>query len=387
MAMKPFYVVKRRDRLTKDASGKLKPTFYVRFRDEGGALMPWQSTGETSKTRAELWAFNKLKAGKPGLPEHVTFGTYAAGWWTKECRYCDSREARGVMITTGYRNVRRSYLKNHILPRFGNVLLGKLSTNMIESWVMGLRKGKLSPTTINHALRTLKIMTAEAVRLGQLAADPAKNVRQLKEKPAERGILTLDEIRRLFDEKRLSRVWDGDIRHYALNMTAASCGLRLGEVLGLTVEHVHSDYLEIVFAWGQADGLQDPKWHKTRLVPLPLRTSTALQKVIQENEYHEPTDLLFYGEKRDRPVAHQVVLRRFYAALDAIDIDEEARARRGIVFHSHRHGFNSYCRGKVPDELLRAVIGHADERMTDRYFHPGLEAIKELSKVQEKLLG
>jgi integrase len=57
------------------------------------------------------------------------------------------------------------------------------------------------------------------------------------------------------------------------------------------------------------------------------------------------------------------------------------------VFHSHRHGFNSYCRGKVPDELLRAVVGHADERMTERYFHPGLEAIKELAKVQEKLLG
>jgi hypothetical protein len=31
----------------------------------------------------------------------------------------------------------------------------------------------------------------------------------------------------------------------------------------------------------------------------------------------------------------------------------------------------------VPDELLRAVVGHADERMTERYFHPGLEAIKE----------
>ena len=130
-----------------------------------------------------------------------------------------------------------------------------------------------------------------------------------------------------------------------------------------------------------------PSWTKTRLAPLPSRTSAALQRVILENKHRDPTDLLFYGETRDRPIAHQVVLRRFYAALDEIEIDKKARFKRGIVFHSHRHTFNTFCRGKVPDELLRAVVGHADERMTERYFHPGLEAIKELAKVQEKLLG
>jgi hypothetical protein len=52
-------------------------------------------------------------------------------------------------------------------------------------------------------------------------------------------------------------------------------------------------------------------------------------------------------------------LKRFYSALDAISIDRKARLKRGIVFHSHRHGFNSYCGGKAPDKLLRAVVGHA----------------------------
>jgi hypothetical protein len=66
---------------------------------------------------------------------------------------------------------------------------------------------------------------------------------------------------------------------------------------------------------------------------------------------------------------------------------KQLRTKRAIVFCSCRHGFKNYCRGKVPDEFLRAVIGHADERMTERYFHPGLEAIKELAKVQERLLG
>jgi integrase len=287
----------------------------------------------------------------------------------------------------GYRKVRRSWLENHVLPRFKEVKLSRLTTRMIQAWVMELRKGKLSATTVNHALRTLKIMLGEAVRLGYLSADPAKSVRQLKETPEERGILTLEEIRRLFDEKKLGKVWDGDFRHYALNLTAASCGLRLGEVLGLTVQYVHPEYMEIERAWGQVDGLQDPKWHKSRLVPLPSRTSAALQRVIEQSPYRDPGDLLFYGERQDRPIAHQVVLRRFYAALGAIGIEEKDRLERGIVFHSHRHAFNTFCRGKVPDELLRAVVGHVDERMTERYFHPGLEAIKELAKVQDSIFG
>lgn len=150
---------------------------------------------------------------------------------------------------------------------------------------MGLLKGKLSATTVNQILKTLKIMLGEAVRLGYLAGDPTKSVRQLKETPETRGILTFEEIRALFDEKKIGKVWDGDFRHFALNMTAASCGLRLGEVLGLTVQHVHPEYLEIMRAWGRADGLQDSKWHKTRLVPLPSRTSAALRRVIKESPY------------------------------------------------------------------------------------------------------
>jgi len=389
MAKKRFYLIKRRDRLTKDGTtGKYKPTFYVRFRGEGGELLPWQSTQETLRTPAELWAQRKIKAGALTAQEHMTFGTYAAKWWTRECPYCEARIARGTPITLGYRKVRRSYLDNHILPKFKDLELSKITTRMIESWVMALRKAaEITPTTINHSLRTLKIMLGEAVRLGYMAADPSKSVRQLRETPEERGILTLEEIRALFDEKKIGKIWDGDFRHFALNLTAASCGLRLGEVLGLTVQYVHPDYLEIDRAWGQVDGLQDPKWHKTRLVPLPSRTSAALKQVMQESPYQDPGDLLFYGERRGFPIAHQVVLRRFYSALDAIGIDEKTRTKRGIVFHSHRHGFNSYCRGKVPDELLRAVVGHADERMTERYFHPGLESIKELAKVQERLLG
>lgn len=51
MAKKNYYLIRKKYRLT-----NRKPTYYVRFRDADGSLLPWRSTGETSKTRAELWA-------------------------------------------------------------------------------------------------------------------------------------------------------------------------------------------------------------------------------------------------------------------------------------------------------------------------------------------
>jgi len=52
MGVKQFYIIKRKDRLTNG-----KPTYYCRFREETGEVLPWQSIGEYSKTRAENCAF------------------------------------------------------------------------------------------------------------------------------------------------------------------------------------------------------------------------------------------------------------------------------------------------------------------------------------------
>lgn len=52
-AHKPYYLILRKDRLTKDGKGKLRPTYYCRWFDEAGRPH-LESTVETSRTRAEL---------------------------------------------------------------------------------------------------------------------------------------------------------------------------------------------------------------------------------------------------------------------------------------------------------------------------------------------
>ena len=55
MARKSFYLVAR-----KDFQLKGRPVFYCRFRNAQGDLLPWVSTEETARTRAELWALGRL---------------------------------------------------------------------------------------------------------------------------------------------------------------------------------------------------------------------------------------------------------------------------------------------------------------------------------------
>ena len=82
----------------------------------------------------------------------MTFGTYAGKWWAAECPHCEAQTPRATPITIGYRKVRRSYLDNHILPRFRDIELARIPTRMIESWVMGLRRAvPFTPRGIGHA--------------------------------------------------------------------------------------------------------------------------------------------------------------------------------------------------------------------------------------------
>jgi integrase len=123
-------------------------------------------------------------------------------------------------------------------------------------------------------------------------------------------------------------------------------------------------------------------------VPLPSRTATAIENLLALHRWGDPlpADVLFWGVDRVTPLTKTSILKQFKAALTRVGITEEERARRNLVFHCWRHGFNSYVRGKVPDEQLRRVTGHRSEAMTDRYDHVRLESLRDVLAVQEKLL-
>ena len=103
-AKKKFYLVKRRNRRSEG-----KAIYYCRFRNPDGNLLPWKSTGATSKTDAENWAIDHLN-DVASVRATLNFGQYAEGWWLPDCPYFIRKAARGSPVAPSYADVARSYL-------------------------------------------------------------------------------------------------------------------------------------------------------------------------------------------------------------------------------------------------------------------------------------
>ena len=368
MALKQFYVVKRKDRLTDG-----KPTFYVRLRDESGELQTWRSTGETSRTRAENWALKRLN--KRNENEKLTFKQFTQGWFIEDHPFVKGREARGSALSPNYLEAQRRYLKKHIIPTFGKKLITQIKPSHVENWLLSFP----NPASANRYLSCLKVMLAEARRLGVIATNPAKEISKLAEKPKEKTILTIAEVRDLFENPNKWR----NLNHYTANLLAASTGMRLGEVQGLQPQFVFKNYIAVMHSWGRSHGLQPPKGGIARDVPIPAKTSEYLRKVIEPEADAE--SFVFYGADPYTPIDHKTMAQGLYDALAAIEIDEDERRKRNITFHSWRNFFNTVCRNRIPDYKLRLLTGHRTEAMTEHYTHVSLADFDDVLKLQEEV--
>jgi hypothetical protein len=80
-----------------------------------------------------------------------------------------------------------------------------------------------SSITVNNILMCLKLMLGEAVRLGIIPKNPAVSVEKLRETPKEKRIMSIEELRALFDEDTISTVWSGDINHGSSIFHVGNC--------------------------------------------------------------------------------------------------------------------------------------------------------------------
>lgn len=377
MARKPYYLITR-----KEVRIKGKPVFYCRFRNDDGELLPWRSTGETAKTRADLWALRQL-AEKKELRETTTLEAFIEGFWKPAGSFAMGRAAHGFSLSNGYLEIAEGYTRNHLVPAWGTWRLRDLTPGKIDAWIVRLRKaGDLAPATVNKLLQTLRTILDQAVAEGYLAENPAAFVKPVRTERTGRGILTPAEVVKLISSPAL---W-ADYRHYALNAFALTTGARMGEVRGLLVENVKADYVEIRHSWEEGHGLKPPKYGSIRDVPISGRVAEALGRVIAMTD---PETILFYGAAgKDKPMAKSCIENNLYKALAAIGIKEAERRRREITFHSHRHFLNTLLRSRgVPDSKVRRITGHRSAQMSDWYTSFRAADYQEVVSVQDELFA
>jgi len=330
---------------------------------DDGTFGTAKATGQTTKSAAESWAIDYLARGQVITKENITFKDFTKDFFDWKGPYVQALLLRGKQIGERHAENQQAYLDNYLIPQFGELKPKQIDADRIQEYAIELRSQGLSASTVNHIFTTLKIVLQGALRKKLVQSLP--EISTVGGTKAERGILTLEEVKKFFSQE-----WT-DERYLAINLIAATTGMRLGEILGLTRGAVKDGYLEVKASWERGKGLKETKTGRPRVVPLAAKVKESLARVMEISPYTMPTDFVFPGRKGNAPLDHKIVQKRYAEALDRIGISDESRRARSLTFHSWRHFFNSLLINKrIPIVKVKALTGHTTDAMAEHYFHP-----------------
>ena len=175
-------------------------------------------------------------------------------------------------------------------------------------------------------------------------------------------VLTIDEISKMIDS-----IKEDDslgIRNKAMMETLYASGMRISELLDLTLGQLHlkDGYIVVI-----------GKGNKERQVPIGEMAIQALRKYLLEREKikNKQTNILFLNYKGDR-----MSRQGFFKYIK--NLAKENGIEKEISPHTIRHSFATHLLQNGTD--LRAVqqmLGHEDISTTQIYTHIDKERLKE----------
>ncbi|MFP3041333.1 tyrosine-type recombinase/integrase [Treponema primitia] len=372
---------------TRKYSNGTKVVFYYAYDDDGVRVGPW-TTGCEGKTAARNYCNQLLKKDMlvPGKGRIETFGDFAVGFWDRGSVYVENQDGRAD-ITDSYLWNCRKMLKNQILPYFGKTPLGKITTENVNSWLLGFKKREnkaYQNTYANSVFNVLNVMMGQATERGLIKFNPCSIVRRLKNDRKPIHILKVDEVQKLFPE-----TWEGVWNHqeisYAANRLASMTGMRIGEIVGLRSEYVYQDYIYICGQYGDF-GYGPTKTKETRTIPLIPEMMTLLRKFAERNSKGDR--YVFSEDGGVTPYGRKTVYNELHRALEKVGIDKAEVKRRGISVHAWRHFLNTeLLKQGLTIEQVQSVTGHRSDRMTEWYTHLDPRDLTDVMKAQYVIAG
>ncbi len=327
----------------------------------------FHTTGKTSKAKAEQWVLDLLDNDREISSKKATqtLRDYTIDFYvTGKCKWIKRQEARGKAVTSPMAKMRRGQLLNHLLPKFGNVRLTDINAVEIENWLLDL---PLANNTKNHIIGTLRIILKEAEREDIIQFSPAAKVDSLAKNYKRRDIFSVDELNSLFPGNldELKKIWRTE-EWAVMFLLLATTGLRRGEVMALEWRQIAWEQNGILVDQAvKADSrIGETKTGKHRAALIPNQVKEFLSHWYSVTPFKEATDLVFYGVDAHTRISPATVSKQLKPALTKAGIE---CGNRNIVVHSFRHTFNTYARNILSGEILRQLIGHESEDMTNRY--------------------
>jgi integrase len=253
-----------------------------------------------------------------------------------------------------------SYLRCHVLPRFGARPLTRVTNAEVRAWVADLTATGLAPSTVSKAYQILAKLLRAAVDDRRIPSNPADRVPLPRIIQEEMRFLTPAQVRALADAI--------DTRYRGIVVLGAYSGLRLGEMLALRWGRVDllRGRVEVAETCSEVKGriyFGPPKTKAgRRTVPIPNVVVDELAMLTVPNP---AADQLVFTGGLGAPLRAGLFRQRvWYPATRSVGFD-------GLRIHDLRHTAVALwiAVGATPKEIaVRA--GHSSVvTVLDRYGH------------------
>ena len=271
----------------------------------------------------------------------------------------------------------RGLIEKHIVPRIGHHRLTALTPAQVNAMTAAMIAAGQNPHSANHARSVLRTALNDAIRQGLLVRNAAAlaDPRSVEERPAE--------PMRPEEAQAIIEAFEGHPLH-ALVASALWTGLRMGELLALTWDHVDLDRGELLVnrSLGRVAQVTQVWTTKTRgstrAVPVaePLCDILSAYKRRQREariaaeEWDESWGDLVFCTSAGEPLKPGTVSGVFRDRLEAVEL----RRRR---FDDLRHGAATlWLAAGVDLKTVSALLGHSTIATTANIYTSVLDSLK-----------
>jgi integrase/recombinase XerD len=271
--------------------------------------------------------------------------------------------------TTANYQTQIRYLLNYLEQEHNVTHLEDVTPHQIRQYLLMMQKKGRKPQYINDLLKTFKCFfkyLQEEEYTTTLITERIKNVKSPKV-----IIHTFSNS----EVKRMINCYSGNdflsIRNKVIICMLFDTGIRLNELMTLTDEQVHSDYLLI---HGKGD--------KERVVPKSPYLSKWLFKYKNvKNSYFEYKAIKYHNvflSKNGKPLTHEAVEKVVRDAGIMCNVSKEVRCSP----HTCRHTFaQMQLKNGLDIYALSRLMGHSNIKITQRY----LEGMKDSEIVSQSI--
>lgn len=266
---------------------------------------------------------------------------------------------------------------NQVARFLGKVKVSELRPADVDAFIADLRKwenihlpGKMAASTVRHIVRTLAAMLDYAKRRGLVGVNVAREVLAWPEHRSGQKTpvrtFTVDQMRRLLQavevRKRNQTQRSADMSRAVIYL-GAFCGLRCGEILGLTLHNIDWDrrVIRVRHSMDHWDNLKSPKSKAgNRDVPTPDQVAAALQRWMPNMVANE-RNLVFTTKAGKRMIQEPFYRGLWRPVLAAAGFSEPDGLGRRFHFHALRHFFASMMvEARLPGADVARLCGHAE---------------------------